>query len=304
MTRIRAGLAALILCITFIGFTASAAAQSANSEALDRLNAAFRSHYGDSRAATLGRTDPIILVEFETLVLLHKGERREEPFTPPLYHRLKSISHIPLALFVMSSRYGDQPLPSGALQSLEEYRALVVAARDALPSLEIPADLRPTLDTIVASSLQLIDETRITKRFDPMAATALARSLEPAVMSAAREAARAQLDGLDRKTRRFRADLGEDAWSRAYVVVLGVRQARVDNLQYSYFRRAMGAEADGKRLIYAESIFDEAKALELLGTILLDREIGVAFFDREYRMERDLLGDATAEYLPVLLPKL
>ena len=303
MARVRAGLAALFLCAGFIGFAAPAAAQSANAEALDRLNAAFRSHYGESRAATLGRTDPIILVEFETLVLLHKGERREEPFTPPLYHRLKSISHIPLTLFVMSSRYGDQPLPSGALHALEEYRALVVAARDALPSLEIPADLRPTLDTIVASSLRLIDETRATRRFDPMAATALARSLEPAVMSAAREAARAQLDGLDRAARRFRADLGEDAWSRAYVVVFGVRQARVDNLQYSYFRRAMGPDADGKRLIYAESIFEESKALDLLGSILLDRAIGIAFFDREYRMERDLLGDATAEYLPVLLPK-
>lgn len=300
MTRVRAALAALLLCAAL---AAPAAAQSAGSEALDRLNAAFRSHYGDSRAATLGRTDPIILVEFETLVLLHKGERHEAPFTPPLYHRLKSISHIPLTLFVMSSRYGDKPLPSGALHALEDYRALVTTARDALPSLEIPADLRPTLDTIISSSLLMIDEVRVTKRFDPMAATALARSLQPAVMSAAREAARAQLDGLDRASRRFRADLGEDAWSRAYVVVLGVRQARVDNLQYSYFQRAMGPDADGKRLIYAESIFEESKALDLLGTILLDRAIGIAFFDQEYRMERDLVGDITAEYLPVLLPR-
>ena len=31
--------------------------------------------------------------------------------------------------------------------------------------------------------------------------------------------------------------------------------------------------------------------------------IAMAFFDKESRMERDLLGDATNEYLPVLLPK-
>ena len=301
MTRARVVLAALFLCTGFIG---SAAAQSANSEALDRLNAAFRAHYGESRAATLGRTDPIILVEFETLVLLHKGERREESFTPPLYHRLKSISHIPLTLFVMSSQYGDRKLPPEGLKALADYRALVVAARDALPALnDVPAELRPTLDTIIASSLLLIDETRVTQRFDPMAAAVLARSLEPAVMSAAHYAARAQLDGLDRATRQFRAAMGEDAWSRAYVVVFGVRQARVDNLQYSYFRRAMGPDAENKRLIYAESVFEESKALDLLGSILLDRAIGIAFFDREFRMERDLLGDATAEYLPVLLPK-
>lgn len=303
MTRVRVGLAALLLCVGFTGFAAPAAAQATGSEALDRLNAAFRARYAESREATLGRTDPVILVEFETLVLLHKSERRAEPFTPPLYHQLKSIAHIPLALFVMSSQYGDKPLPAKARRTLDEYRTLVVAARDALPALDIPANLRPTLDTIVASSLLLIDETRATGRFDPMATTALARSLEPAVMSAAREAARLQLDGLDRASRRFRADLGEEAWARAYVVVLGVRQARVGNLQYSYFRRTLGPAAEGKRLIYAESVFDEAKALELLGTILLDRGIGVAFFDQEYRMERDLLSDATAEYLDVLLPK-
>ena len=203
----------------------------------------------------------------------------------------------------MSSQYGDAPLPDEALRTLDDYRALVVDARNALSALEIPADLRPTLETIVASSLFLVDQTRATRRFDPMATTALCRSLEPAVMSAAREAARVQLDGLDRASRRFRAELGEDAWSRAYVVVLGVRQARVGNLQYSYFQRALGTAADRKRLIYAESVFDEAKALELLGTILLDRKIGVAFFDQEYRMERDLLGDVAAAYLDVIFPK-
>ncbi|MCX7355699.1 MAG: hypothetical protein NTY59_12890 [Alphaproteobacteria bacterium] len=300
MIRVRAGLLAFLLCAAF---AAPAAAQVTGSDALDRLNASFRARYAESRAATLGRTDPVILVEFETLVLLHKGERRAEPFTPPLYHQLKSIAHIPLALFVMSSQYSDKPLPAEARRALDEYRAQVVAARDALPAIEIPADLRPTLDTIISSSLSLIDETRASGRFDPMATTALARSLEPALMSAAREAARVQLNGLDRASRRFRADLGEEAWSRTYVVVLGVRQARVGNLQYSYFQRVLGPVADNKRLIYAESVFDETKALELLGTILLDREIGVAFFDQEYRMERDLLSDATAEYLPVLLPK-
>ncbi|MHB1219055.1 MAG: hypothetical protein ACYC1L_12750 [Alphaproteobacteria bacterium] len=303
MARVRAGLAALLLCASFTGFATPATAQATGSDALDRLNAGFRARYAESRAATLGRTDPVILVEFETLVLLHKGERRAEPFTPPLYHRLKSIAHIPLTLYVMSSQYGDKPLSAEAKRALDEYRALVVATRDALPALDLPADLRPTLDTIVSSSLLSIDEARAAGRFDPMATTALCRGLEPAVMSAAREAARAQLNGLDRASRRFRAELGEEAWSRAYVVVLGVRQARVGNLQYSYFQRVLGTAAEGKRLIYAESVFDEAKALELLGTILLDRGIGVAFFNQEYRMERDLLSDATAEYLDVLLPK-
>lgn len=303
MTRFRARMATVLLAAWLFSPIGAAFAQTAGSEALDRLNASFRAHYADSRAATLARTDPVILVEFETLVLLHKGERHAESFTPPLYHQLKSIAHIPLTLYVMSSEYGDVPLSAEARRKLDEYRTRVVATRDALPGLAIPAEMRPTLDTIIAVSLLHLDQAREAGRFDPMATIALCRSLEPAVMSAAREAARAQLDSLDRAAKRFRAELGEEAWSRAYVVVLGVRQARAGNLQYAYFRQALGPDAEGERLIYAESIFDEARAIDLLGTILLDRGIGLAFFGEEHRMERDLLSDAAAEYLKTLFPR-
>ena len=90
--------------------------------------------------------------------------------------------------------------------------------------------------------------------------------------------------------------LGEDGWKRLKVVVLVPRQARVGNLQYGYFVRAMGKSAEGTRLFYAEGIFDAKGGRRLLGTILLDREASVAYFGDTRRLERDFLSDAAAAH--------
>jgi hypothetical protein len=52
----------------------------------------------------------------------------------------------------------------------------------------------------------------------------------------------------------------------------------------------------------AESLFEESKAIDLYGVPLLDGSIGEAVFGDPARMHRDLLADATAAYLPKLLP--
>ena len=55
-------------------------------------------------------------------------------------------------------------------------------------------------------------------------------------------------------------------------------------------------------LIYAEALWDEARARDLLGTHLLDTAVGEAFFGDDGRMHRDLLADAAAAYLERLRP--
>jgi hypothetical protein len=52
-----------------------------------------------------------------------------------------------------------------------------------------------------------------------------------------------------------------------------------------------------------EALFDEGKALDLLGTHLVDTGIGEAFFADPRRMHRDLLSDAAGAYLDTLFPK-
>ena len=65
----------------------------------------------------------------------------------------------------------------------------------------------------------------------------------------------------------------------------------------------MGEGGEGRRIIYAEALFDESKALDLLGTHLVDTRIGEAFFADPQRMHRDLLSDAAQSYLDMLFKK-
>jgi len=57
------------------------------------------------------------------------------------------------------------------------------------------------------------------------------------------------------------------------------------------FVNLLGAGEDGHRVVYAESIFDEAGADGLLATLLTDRRLSLDFFADERRLERDVLAD-------------
>jgi hypothetical protein len=78
---------------------------------------------------------------------------------------------------------------------------------------------------------------------------------------------------------------------------------REDLVVTQYFLRLLHEPQEGRRVIYAESLWQEPQAQELLGTHLLDGGVGEAFFGDYMRMHRDLLGDAAKKYLPRLLPK-
>ncbi|MCK6451572.1 MAG: hypothetical protein L6R19_12065 [Alphaproteobacteria bacterium] len=126
---------------------------------------------------------------------------------------------------------------------------------------------------------------------------AYAGALGPLLLANATDAARAQLDGLHAPVQRWRARMADEEWRRLFVLVMGGRQPREGNLAFSYFVQAMGPQAAGRRLIYAENLRTPEDALALLATIVVDRRVGTAFFDDDTRMERDLLADAAQEHL-------
>ena len=78
---------------------------------------------------------------------------------------------------------------------------------------------------------------------------------------------------------------------------MGSPMPRRGNVATQYFGRLLGVQGECERIVYAESIPEEARALNLLGTHLLDTEIGAVFFEDPRRMHRDLLADAAEAYL-------
>ncbi len=86
-------------------------------------------------------------------------------------------------------------------------------------------------------------------------------------------------------------------------MILGSALPRKQGLTVQYFARLLGEPGEGPRIIYAESIRDEAKALDLMATRAVDTNIGVDFFNDPARMHRDLLSDAARDYLPLLIDR-
>jgi hypothetical protein len=278
---------------------------TAAGDPLVSLNDMFRAEYRQARAERLTRIGTVIVVQFDDLHLIRQGQpATKATFTPPIYHEYKAIAHIPLALYLAFAPRVGRPFDKPMLDKLTAYLKQVQAAGKSLDGRAgwTPEQLR-LHKNIVDASIKLIETAGGAEEISEAQLTAYTRAMRPLVLASADAAARAQLDGLHALVNKWRGELGESVWQAANVVVLGPKQPRPGNVQYEYFRRAMGPGAEGRRLWYAEGVFDRDGGHTLFGTIILDRGASIAFFNDPVRLERDLLADAAAAHLNRLFPR-
>lgn len=288
-----------------LAFAHHAAAETATppKDALGALNDSFRASYRELRAWRISSLDPIIIVQFDDLHLVRNGKVQTEKFTPPVYHDYKAISHIPLALYTKLARHVGRPFDKAMLEWLTMYLKQIQAAAASLDGRPGWTPAQVLLHRqITTASEKFIERIGGSEEVSDQDLTQYTRMMRPLVLASADAAAKAQLDGLHALVTKWRAELGP-RWSHIDVVVLGPKQPRPGNLQYAYFKRAMGPGAEGRRLWYAEGVFDKDGGLNLLGTILIDRGASLAFFGNPTRLERDLLADGAARHLDRLFPK-
>jgi hypothetical protein len=126
---------------------------------------------------------------------------------------------------------------------------------------------------------------------------ALAGEIRPAILANIRDAARLHIDAYQAVVTRWRGRLEPERWGRLRVIVMGSQMPRKDNLTVQYFARVLGEGGESKRIIYAESLVEAPRALNLLGTHLIDSATAEMLFGDPLRLDRDILGDAAREYL-------
>jgi hypothetical protein len=267
------------------------------SDPLIELNQAFREAYAECRQRLLARSGPTIVVEGDNLVLLHKGTRREAKVIPEMYHLLKAVAHIPLAVYVLLVPFGDTSLDKECQERLRDYRQRVVQAEKSLKDRGLPEEALHRQQEIIRGSVRFLDFALEKKQVSTEELRLFTREVGDKLLANAAQAAKAELDGLDAQLHTWRATLSAEEWANLHVVVMGSALPRQGNLAIQYFAHVLGEKGECKRIVYAESIFDESRALNLLGTHLLDSRIGSAFFGDAERMHRDLLSDAAREYL-------
>jgi hypothetical protein len=270
--------------------------------ALTALNNAFRAAYADAKSRVLASSGPTLIVSGDHFALLRDGRRVEANVGAPIYDPVKTIAHIPLAIYVTLTP-GDGAVGDDRLKTLAGLRELIPPAEASLDTLKLSAATLARQKQIVAASLAFLDDVAGRRQFARFALMAFTRGMAPLVMENVAEATRAQLDATHAQVSAWRRDLSPQEWNQLHVLIIGPHMPREDLVVTQYFLRLLHERGEGHRVVYAESLWEEPQALDLLGTHLLDGSVGEAFFGDYMRMHRDLLGDAAKQYLPRLLPK-
>lgn len=274
--------------------------ENATGDSLLDLNKTFREAYARARQETLARTSPVIVVEGDNLVLLRKGQRTEVKFMPERYHTLKAVAHIPLALYVMLVPYGGGEISEQRLQDLQIYSRQLADVEKSLEGRGLAETEMERQRKIVAASRDMLEAILRDRKAKTEDVIAFTRRMGPWVLLNAADATRAQVDAMHRQVQSWKKEMTAEEWKALRVLIMGAALPRKGNLSVQYFARLLGETGEGMRIVYSESVFDETKALNLLGTYLLDTGIGSAFFNDPLRMHRDLLSVATEEYLKTL----
>ncbi|WP_259661937.1 hypothetical protein [Zwartia hollandica] len=261
------------------------------------LNAAARESYGAARALALKSDQPVFLVT-HTVTLIRGEDLGSLPYSPPLYHELKSISHLPLGVHSASIGLLESPTKQPWIERLRTLVKNVDIAEADLAKASFTEAQRVRQQKILSLSRAYIDNVLSRENVDMASITRYSRALAPLLLANAADAANVQIEALDQAVRELSKKLKPGEFEKALAVITGPKTPREGNLQFQYFVYAFGPGSAGSRVLYMESIFDREAALGVLRTVLNDRVASQAFFGDTYRLERDLMADgATVELM-------
>jgi hypothetical protein len=271
---------------------ATAADPTISSDPFRQLNDTAIAIYQQAKSRYLAAADPVVIAGPSSVLIRQHGTVHRVGAIPAAYHLLKTVDHVPRSLWAALRPTIDGLDRDETWRSeLTALRPRIEAVLEALPKAGLPADANSRDDQMLRTCLALIDGYLATGVPAPDKLQSELRALAPTVLADAAEAARAQIDAIDRDVRPWWAGLSQAERDRTFVFVLGNKTARAGNAAYAYFVNLLGAAEDGHRVVYAEGIFDEPGADGLLATLSTDRRLSLDFFADERRMERDLLAD-------------
>jgi hypothetical protein len=266
-------------------------------DAFEQVDLEFRSMYSGGRAATLARLGPVIVVEFDQLVLIRGGKRTEVKAIPALYHRLKAVSHAPLAIYVALAPHGMTPLDEPRMTQLRSFKGKIAAVEASLDGAGFESDQLERSRSLLRRCGMFLDRVLAQGKYDARELEALTKAAGPIVLANARDAAKAQIDAYHARVGSWRREVPAEEWANLRVLVLGPQMPRKHNVAVQYFAKLLDISGESRRLVYGEELGGEQQGLNLLATHQIDSELSEAFFGDRERMEIDLLGNAASVYL-------
>ena len=278
-----------------------------NTGPFSAINRNFHQDYDRLVEATIqeikGGSSPTIIGLGDEFILYSRGNRSQVQVIPPRFHQLKAVGHVALGVYVALSDYEADGVSPDEMTMIHQDRDLIQQAHDALDSGQGIIIQKKILQLSVTYLNKVLNE----KHISTVGLQNYAKEVSPFLMQGAYLASKSQLDLVHENVNSWRGELSSEEWAKLKVVICSSHQPRSGELVSQYFRRILNEKATPgalgeDKIIYAESVFSEEKAINVLARHIIDQKAGQAFFNDRFRLQKDLLSDATSEYLDKLLP--
>jgi hypothetical protein len=272
-------------------------------ERLERLDHRFVEIYEETRAKVVEqqKESGLIVIDDDVLLLYRRNHptQRFPGLKPPIYTKMKTLGHIPLAAFCLFCDHTGGRLTTGLLTKISEFRgALESSAEDLDTSDEVQQGILPKPSPVYAKVIAFLDALIAKEGASGEAIAAFAQSVGEDIPPLLAAAARAQLDACNLLVTHIRQQLlTNDQWDEVRVLILGPYMARQGQLFLQYFSQLLNTSPQGdRRLVYFDGD-DLQGAFDRLGTTMLDSMASHAIFGDRERLHRDVLADETTRYL-------
>lgn len=275
---------------------------------LFELNSFFlKTHSSKKETAkkSLGVTIPIIFLKGDEVVFKFDGERTVVKYVPEQYHLLKSIAHIACTADNLFSE--NEEIKNNNKQIQEHCLKLIDNLEHHFA--QIPEHPLSKYSFILKQYKELFQaETKQEK-------TSKMHALEPSLHTIIQDAANCRLDALHAQVNQFKDRLTTENWDQLIVVNMGPQMPRDGELASQYFSAVLNKPENqcpyrnntqenfekttfGKqRLVYAESIYDEDQALNLVVTHICDEKLGKHVLRDKSAAHADVLKNASANHI-------
>jgi len=279
-------------------------------KSLVALNTLFLDAYKQRQAFVRTNTSPLIVADFDSLILYWDGLAETNRSIPDIYHALKTVAHVPFGIFLRLNAYAEDspiPLPEPVIDNLKTYQAHIEKAATSLLEAGFSSTQLARQQAILGECKAYLTNvllSGVTSRKELMTFT---HKVAPWILKNADDAATAQLDVTHSVVMQWKRRIPPDEWRRLVVVVRGPQMPRRLNILSQYFAKVtrepsqhLGYPLESRRLIYAEFIPRNRDHLDLMAATFVDGEASEAFFGDRWRMSRDVLADGAQEHLKKL----
>jgi hypothetical protein len=284
----------------------------ARADALADLNKAFLDAYGLAASQSLvelRRAAPIFVNRFEQIVLYRPGVDQPDIFSMDvtIYNQTRSVAHTVVALNARLAPFGLGRLDVERLNWLANYDGLLTRAMDELTiRSDIPGDLKADQLKVLSTVRGVVQRIYQRGEVDQVILDELSSTVRPSISRLIMAAAASQLEQFRDQIARWKVRYPTLAWRRAVVVVIGVHQARENDLQRQFFDWLLDDRpSKQERVVFAETLtfpppLENAPATDammLLAKVMLDKTISTSIFGDPLALQSDVLGGAAEDII-------